>query len=157
MTESENIEKPKTSGEVLKEDDTNQLSSKLKRRGDTIIIRSKVKKALAIMWIQNHIKGMVVNGKDIREYFSPHYLSIALRPLTVTGGEANFRIHTKGGGISGKAKACSICIARWLSSLNNEWQKSIALYDLDKSDTRRVAPKNWGRPKNRKQKQSGKR
>lgn len=99
---------------------------------------------------------IIINGKDIDEYFGEHlyHKSTVKQPLTFMGEEANmydFRIETMGGGITGNAEAIRLGIARALSTLNPEKYR----YMMRKAgfltrDPRMVERKKAGKPKARK-------
>ena len=66
---------------------------------------------------------VVVNGRDVKEYFpSEHWVNAALAPLTTTEKQGHFDIfvNAKGGGLTGQAEAVALGVARALCKVDHE-------------------------------------
>ncbi len=76
------------------------------------------KSAVARIYLSEGKGSVVVNGKEIQDYFGPTtvYASVATRPLALVDVSTSFDIQVvvKGGGLTGQSDAISLAIARAL-------------------------------------------
>ncbi len=89
------------------------------------------KNAVARVWLKPGSGKMMVNGRDLAEYFArPTSVMLIEQPLEITGASGKYDIEArvKGGGLSGQAGAVRLGIARALiasdASLRNPLKKS---------------------------------
>ena len=121
------------------------------------------KTAVARVYMRAGSGKIVVNGKDISEFFcNPLLVSIINQPIAVTqsAGEFDFVVNVKGGGMSGQAGAVRLGIARAL--LKNacddaDFKKLLSSEGLLTRDSRMVERKKYGQKGARKKFQFSKR
>lgn len=118
------------------------------------------KNAIARVWLMNGSGKIVVNKKDLEEYFprETHRKSIML-PLatTKTTGQYDIICTVKGGGCSGQAGAILHGTARALDKLAPEFHQILSKNGLLTRDPRVVERKKYGKHKARKSTQFSKR
>ena len=103
---------------------------------------------------------IVINGKDINEYFNFETLrTIAREPLTLTENEGNFdvKVNVKGGGYTGQAGAIRHGIARALLEVDDELRSTLKRAGFLTRDPRKKERKKYGFKKARKSPQFSKR
>jgi len=104
--------------------------------------------------------GMVINGKDFKEYLKiPKLQEIILAPLNVLElkDKHGFTVTVSGGGINSQAEAIRHGISRALITLDAELKKRLKKYDFLTRDSRMVERKKYGLKKARRAPQWAKR
>ena len=87
------------------------------------------KSAVARVYVVPGKGNIVINGRDINDYFKEESLRyIVNQPFGVTGTAAQFdvKVNVDGGGIKGQAEAIRLGIARALCEVDKEAYRSIA-------------------------------
>jgi small subunit ribosomal protein S9 len=118
------------------------------------------KEAVARVWLKAGSGKIIVNGKNIAEYFARPILSMVInQPLEVTKTSSSVDIYctVKGGGLSGQAGAVRHGISRALDEYNEEHHKILRTSGFLTRDSRVVERKKYGRAKARKRFQFSKR
>ncbi len=118
------------------------------------------KTAVARVYLRQGEGKILVNGKDVDQYFgNPGFVYVVRQPMDVTDSLKKFDIHinVKGGGPSGQAGACRHGIARALASFDSTNIKSLRSNGFLTRDPRMVERKKYGQPKARKKFQFSKR
>ena len=121
------------------------------------------KTAVARVYMRSGSGKIVVNGKDISEFFTnPLLVSMINQPITITQnvGKFDFVVNVKGGGLSGQAGAVRLGIARALlknSGDDAEFKKLLSSEGLLTRDSRMVERKKYGQRGARKKFQFSKR
>ena len=103
---------------------------------------------------------IVINGKDLDEYFGADTLKYIVRqPLTVTNSTAKYDVIStvKGGGYTGQAGAVRHGIARALNEANQEFRPILKSNGFLTRDPRMKERKKYGLKKSRKAPQFSKR
>lgn len=120
----------------------------------------KRKDAVARVWIKPGSGKVVVNGKEMKEYFARPVLQMILRqPFTVAGVEGEFDVQAtvKGGGLSGQAGAVKHGISKALQLYEPSLRGALKAAGFLTRDSRVVERKKYGKPKARKSFQFSKR
>lgn len=118
------------------------------------------KTAVARVYLRQGEGKILVNGKDVDQYFgNPGFVYVVRQPMDVTDSMKKFDIHisVKGGGPSGQAGACRHGIARALASFDSTNIKSLRANGFLTRDPRMVERKKYGQPGARKKFQFSKR
>ena len=119
------------------------------------------KAAIARLYMKEGTGKIVINKKDVNEYFPIDTLRyIVNQPFSVTGTEGTFDlfVHLDGGGFKGQAEALRLAIARALCEVNKEEYRPVLKSNgFLHRDPRVVERKKPGRPKARKRFQFSKR
>ena len=118
------------------------------------------KTAVARVYINDGKGNIVVNNKDIKEYFPIQQLQyIVTQPLSLTDSEGKFdiKVNLYGGGTKGQAQALQLAIARALIKIDPENKTILKSNKLLTRDPREVERKKPGQPKARKRFQFSKR
>ena len=118
------------------------------------------KTAVARVYINDGKGNIVVNNKDIKEYFPLQQLQyIVTQPLSLTDTEGKFdiKVNLYGGGSKGQAEALQLAIARALIKIDPENKTILKSNKLLTRDPREVERKKPGQPKARKRFQFSKR
>ncbi len=105
------------------------------------------KTAVARVFLREGNGKIVVNGKDVDEYFgNPSFVYVVKQPLSVTAAETKYDIliNVKGGGPSGQAGACRHGIARALVSYDETNRQSLKANGFLTRDPRMVERKKYG-------------
>ncbi|MFN8414763.1 MAG: 30S ribosomal protein S9 [Cytophagaceae bacterium] len=104
---------------------------------------------------------IVVNGKELKEYFTTEILQISVeQPLVLTSekGKYDISVNVQGGGITGQAEATRLGIARALVMVSGETAHApLKKEGLLTRDSRMVERKKYGRRKARRRFQFSKR
>lgn len=103
---------------------------------------------------------IVINGKDINEYFPTQFdVSKAIEPLKVVDamGKFDFKVKVEGGGITGQVGAVSLGFARALVLFDPDYRPTLRKFGYLTRDPRMVERKKYGQPKARKRFQFSKR
>jgi small subunit ribosomal protein S9 len=119
-----------------------------------IMATGRRKTAVAVVFLKEGNGKIVVNGRDIDEYFSGNLVQKheAISPLLVTNLKSKLDIEIKadGGGITGQAGAIKLAIARALVEYNPDLKPLLKKHGMLKRDPRMVERKKPGKPKARK-------
>ena len=120
----------------------------------------KRKDAVARVWIRAGNGQIVVNGRDLSEYFARPVLQMILRqPFQVASAENQFDVKAtvKGGGLSGQAGAIKHGISKALQLYDPSFRSSLKAGGLLTRDARVVERKKYGKRKARRSFQFSKR
>jgi small subunit ribosomal protein S9 len=105
------------------------------------------KTAVARVFIREGSGKVVINGKDVAEYFvAPAQQLLVRQPLQVTANENKFDIliTVGGGGINGQAGACRHGISRALTQVDQANYSSLKANGYLTRDSRMVERKKYG-------------
>lgn len=153
----------KDSSALSKEAISGAVSRKSVKEADSLgryYATGRRKTAKARLWLKAGHGHMMVNGKDIKDYFPQMFLrSYMDEPLRLLGAEARFDIIStvKGSGISGQAGALRHALARALADFKSESRTILKKAKMLMRDPRAVERKKAGQPKARKRFQFSKR
>ena len=120
----------------------------------------KRKDAVARVWIRPGSGKVLVNGKEMIEYFARPVLQMILRqPFTIAGVDGQFDVTAtvKGGGLSGQAGAVKHGISKALQIYDPALRGALKAAGFLTRDSRVVERKKYGRAKARKSFQFSKR
>ena len=120
----------------------------------------KRKDAVARVWVKPGSGKVVVNGKDIAEYFARPVLQMILRqPFDVAGvaGQYDVQATVKGGGLSGQAGAVKHGISQALQLHEPALRAALKAAGFLTRDSRVVERKKYGKAKARRSFQFSKR
>lgn len=117
------------------------------------------KTSVARVWLTQGSGKVMVNKREVNNYFSEMQILHALAPLRTLATEGDFDIWctVKGGGISGQAGALRHGLARALVVANEEYRKPLRNGGFLTRDSRMVERKKYGQPGARKRFQFSKR
>ena len=118
------------------------------------------KKSIARVYVTPGTGKIVVNGKDIDEYFGLETLKVIIRqPFAAIGAEGKFDVtaNVHGGGISGQAGAIRHGISRALLQEDSENRAALKKEGFLTRDSRMKERKKYGLKKARKAPQFSKR
>jgi small subunit ribosomal protein S9 len=90
---------------------------------------------------------IVINGKDIKDYFSSdEQVQIVHKPLLVTSNDSKYDIliTVKGGGLTGQAGACLHGISRALTQIDQDTHTALKANGYLTRDSRMVERKKYG-------------
>ena len=105
------------------------------------------KTAVARVFMREDSGKIVVNGKDIKEYFSSdEQIKTVHQPLLVTSNDSKFDIliNVYGGGMNGQASACLHGISRALLQIDPDCRTSLKANGYLTRDSRMVERKKFG-------------
>ena len=105
------------------------------------------KTATARVFLRDGSGKIVVNGKDVAEYFaSEEQVRTVHRPLLVTNNENKFDIliNVVGGGLNGQAAACLHGLSRALLQVDPDSRTSLKANGYLTRDSRMVERKKYG-------------
>ncbi|MFQ3547142.1 MAG: 30S ribosomal protein S9 [Termitinemataceae bacterium] len=105
------------------------------------------KTAVARVFVRDGSGKIVINGKDVNEYFTLHEHAMMVRqPLMVTASENKFDIliNVYGGGPSGQAGACRHGLARALCQVDHTNYTALRSNGYLTRDPRMVERKKYG-------------
>jgi small subunit ribosomal protein S9 len=120
----------------------------------------KRKDAVARVWIKPGSGRVMVNGKEMIQYFARPVLQMILRqPFTIAGVDGQFDVTAtvKGGGLSGQAGAVKHGISKALQIYDPALRGALKAAGFLTRDSRVVERKKYGRAKARKSFQFSKR
>jgi small subunit ribosomal protein S9 len=120
----------------------------------------KRKDAVARVWIKPGSGKVVVNDKEMKDYFARPVLQMILRqPFSVAGVEDQFDVMAtvKGGGLSGQAGAVKHGISKALQLYDPSLRSALKAAGFLTRDSRVVERKKFGKAKARKSFQFSKR
>jgi small subunit ribosomal protein S9 len=118
------------------------------------------KTSVARVWLKPGSGQIVVNKKELLDYFKRPTLEMIIRqPFVVTNTEGQYdvRATVKGGGLSGQAGAILLGISRALLKSNTDLKKSLREAGFLTRDPREKERKKYGQPGARKRFQFSKR
>lgn len=118
------------------------------------------KKSIARVYVTPGTGKIVVNGKDIDEYFGLETLKVIVRqPFAAIGADGKFDVmaNVHGGGLSGQAGAIRHGISRALLQEDNENRAALKKEGFLTRDSRMKERKKYGLKKARKAPQFSKR
>ena len=118
------------------------------------------KKAVARVYLTEGSGAIVINGKDVKEYFTVATLQYKLEQAQVLAGvegQYDIKVNVDGGGITGQAEAIRLGISRALVKLNPDHRAILKPEGLLTRDPRMVERKKPGQKKARKKFQFSKR
>ena len=90
---------------------------------------------------------IVVNGKDVKEYFvTEEQIRVVRQPLLVTSNDGKFDIviNVTGGGLNGQASACLHGISRALTQVDQNSHTALKANGYLTRDSRMVERKKYG-------------
>ena len=105
------------------------------------------KTAVARVFVRDGSGKIVVNGKDVKEYFATaEQIQIVQQPLFVTsmGSKYDVLINVQGGGMNGQAAACLHGISRALVQIDPDARTSLKANGYLTRDSRMVERKKYG-------------
>ena len=105
------------------------------------------KTAVARVFVRDGSGKIVVNGKDVKEYFvTAEQIQIVQQPLLVTsmGSKYDILINVQGGGMNGQAAACLHGISRALVQIDPDARTSLKANGYLTRDSRMVERKKYG-------------
>ena len=105
------------------------------------------KTAVARVFVRDGSGKIVVNGKDVKEYFvTAEQIQIVQQPLLVTsmGSKYDVLINVQGGGMNGQAAACLHGISRALVQIDPDARTSLKANGYLTRDSRMVERKKYG-------------
>ena len=105
------------------------------------------KTAVARVFVRDGSGKIVVNGKDVKDYFdSLEQLQVVRQPLLVTSndGKYDILINVTGGGMNGQAAACLHGISRALVQIDPDARTSLKANGYLTRDSRMVERKKYG-------------
>jgi len=118
------------------------------------------KSSVARVYINEGTGNIIINGKQLEEYFPIKILQyIVKQPIDTleAAGKFDIKATLKGGGFKGQAEALRLGIARALIKVNEENRPVLKKAGFLTRDPRVVERKKYGRPKARKRFQFSKR
>jgi small subunit ribosomal protein S9 len=117
------------------------------------------KTSVARVWLTTGSGKVIVNKRQVGDYFSELQILHAMQPLRSLGVDSDFDIwcSVKGGGVSGQAGALRHGLARALVVANEEYRKPLRKNGFLTRDSRMVERKKYGQPGARKRFQFSKR
>ena len=118
------------------------------------------KKAVARVYLSEGTGAIVINGKDVKNYFTLATLQYKLEQAQVLAGvegQYDIKANVDGGGITGQAEAIRLGISRALVQINPDHRATLKPQGLLTRDPRMVERKKPGQKKARKKFQFSKR
>ncbi len=105
------------------------------------------KTAVARVFVREGSGKVVVNGKDVKEYFATDdQVRLVHQPLLVTSNDNKFDIliNVTGGGLNGQAAACLHGISRALLQVDQDTHTALKANGYLTRDSRMVERKKYG-------------
>ncbi len=105
------------------------------------------KTATARVFLREGSGKIVINGKDVKEYFpSETQVRLVHQPLLVTSNDSKFDIliNVQGGGLNGQAAACLHGISRALTQVDPNCRPALKANGYLTRDSRMVERKKFG-------------
>lgn len=118
------------------------------------------KESVARVWLTVGAGKIIVNNKDLMEYFKRPTLEMIInQPFQVTNTEGHYDIKAtvKGGGLSGQSGAMVLGISRALIKVDEEFRQVLKKNGFLTRDPREKERKKYGQPGARKKFQYSKR
>ena len=128
--------------------------------GEKFYATGKRKQAIAKVWIKPGSGRVIVNAKEIKDYFMRDSLVMNIKqPLTCTSTTESYDISATviGGGLSGQAGAVRLGVSRALLEADPGHRAALKRGGFLTRDARIVERKKYGRPGARKRYQFSKR
>ena len=107
----------------------------------------KRKTSIARVYVQTGKGNIVVNRRDLNDYFGRKTLRMIVREpleLTETVSDYDIRVNVVGGGLSGQAGAIRHGIAKALQEINTEFRPTLKKAGLITRDARKKERKKYG-------------
>ena len=114
---------------------------------DIAIGTGRRKTAVARVFMREGSGKIVVNGKDVKEYFvTEEQIRVVPQPLLVTSNDGKFDIviNVTGGGLNGQASACLHGISRALTQVDQNSHTALKANGYLTRDSRMVERKKYG-------------
>lgn len=105
------------------------------------------KTAVARVFVREGSGKIVVNGKDVKDYFNTEeQVKVVYQPLLVTSNDNKYDIliNVTGGGLNGQASACLHGISRALTQIDQDARTSLKANGYLTRDSRMVERKKFG-------------
>ncbi|MCQ2575585.1 MAG: 30S ribosomal protein S9 [Treponema sp.] len=105
------------------------------------------KTAVARVYVREGSGKIVINGKDVKDYFNTEaQVKVVLQPLQVTSNENKYDIliNVQGGGLNGQAGACLHGISRALTQIDQDCRTALKANGFLTRDSRMVERKKYG-------------
>ncbi len=105
------------------------------------------KTAVARVFVRDGSGKIVVNGKDVKDYFvTAEQIQVVQQPLLVTSMNTKYDIliNVQGGGMNGQAAACLHGISRALVQIDPDARTSLKANGYLTRDSRMVERKKYG-------------
>lgn len=105
------------------------------------------KTSIARVFVREGSGKIVVNGKDVKDYFSTEaQVKVVYQPLLVTSNDNKFDIliNVQGGGLNGQAAACLHGISRALTQVDPDAHSALKANGYLTRDSRMVERKKYG-------------
>ena len=118
------------------------------------------KAAIARVYLTKGDGKVLINGKDLKDYFPQKYIQHNItEPFATVEAENiyDLKVNVNGGGYKGQAQAVRMAIARALVKLNEDFRSPLKAKKFLTRDARVVERKKYGKPKARKSFQFSKR
>ena len=118
------------------------------------------KEATARVWLKAGTGAVVINGRDINNYFGRETSKMVLaQPLALLEqvGKIDVTVNVRGGGLSGQAGAIRHGISRALTRMNPDFRGTLKKAGFLTRDSRAVERKKYGQPGARRRFQFSKR
>ncbi len=118
------------------------------------------KASIARVYLTKGDGKIVINGKELKEYFPQIHIQDKITDPFKTVEADNIydlKVNVKGGGFKGQAEAVRMAVSRALVKLNEEFRKPLKEKKFLTRDARVVERKKYGKPKARKSFQFSKR
>ena len=104
---------------------------------------------------------IVVNGKDLKEYFPQENIQTNVtdpfKILELDSAIYDIQVNVKGGGFKGQSEAIRMAVSRALVKIDEDFKKTLRENKFLTRDAREVERKKYGKPKARKSFQFSKR
>lgn len=127
---------------------------------DIINTIGRRKTSVARVYLQSGKGSIVVNDKDLKEYFPSEILQTIVKQPIMTvdvDGTYDIKINVDGGGPAGQAEATRLAISRALVEIDEEFKPVLKKEGFMTRDSRMVERKKYGRRKARRRFQFSKR
>ena len=127
---------------------------------ETIHKIGRRKKAVARVYVSAGKGNIIVNDRDLNDYFSTATLQYKVKQpfaLTETTGNYDVKANVYGGGITGQAEAVRLALSRVMCEIDEENRLLLKPEGLLTRDPRMVERKKFGQKKARKKFQFSKR
>lgn len=125
-----------------------------------ISVTGRRKTAVARVYMQSGKGTIVVNDKDLKEYFPTEVLRLIInQPFATIEAEGKYdvKVNVKGGGLTGQAEALRLAIAKALCEVSTDNRPPLKKEGLLTRDSRMVERKKYGKRKARRSFQFSKR
>tara|TARA_Y100001949_G_C15766088_1_gene234299 strand:- start:131 stop:517 length:387 start_codon:yes stop_codon:yes gene_type:complete len=127
---------------------------------DIINTIGRRKTSVARIYLQSGNGSIVVNNKDLKEYFPSEILQTIVKQPIMTvdvDGTYDIKVNVDGGGPAGQAEATRLAISRALVEIDEEFRPALKKEGFMTRDSRMVERKKYGRRKARRRFQFSKR